>query len=126
MEDSNNYSKISSSLWQYCSDESDNTSVTKPQSFKSKLRIRQKAPCNGNTKDVETPVPLMYLSNFCEINLSVTGTGNCIITNSIGARTLAITDTKLYVLLQLYQLKIIQKLLQQMKSGITRININQK
>ena len=52
-------------------------------------------------------VPLKYLSNFwrtfempfinCEVNLILTWSSNCVITNSDGAGTFAITDTKLYV-----------------------------
>ena len=52
-------------------------------------------------------VPLKYLSNFwrtlemrlinCEVNLILTWSSICVITNSTGARTFEITDTKLYV-----------------------------
>ena len=34
------------------------------ESFKSKNRITGKTPSDGNTKNVETVVPLKYLSNF--------------------------------------------------------------
>ena len=62
---------------------------------------------SGNTKDVEIIVPLKYLSNFqrtlemsmnkCEVNLILTQSSTCVITNSTGAERFAITDTKLYV-----------------------------
>ena len=52
-------------------------------------------------------VPLKYLSNFwrtlemplinCEVNIILTWSSTCVITNSNGAGTIEITDTKLYV-----------------------------
>ena len=54
-------------------------------------------------------VPLKYLSNFwrtpliwrnavnCEVNLILTWSSACVITNSTGIGTFRITDTKLYV-----------------------------
>ena len=52
-------------------------------------------------------VPLKYLSNFwttlemplinCEVNVILTWSSTCVITNSTGVGTFAITDTKLYV-----------------------------
>ena len=60
-----------------------------------------------NEKDVEIMVPFKYLSNFwrtfemplinCEVNLILTWSSTCVITNSTGAGTIEITDTKLYV-----------------------------
>ena len=62
---------------------------------------------SGNTKDVEIIVPLKYLSNFqrtlemslikCEVNLILTQSSTCVITNSTGAGRSAITGPKLYV-----------------------------
>ena len=60
---SDNYSKTSGSLWQYCKDDA-NGNIEDSQSFKSKLKITKKTPNNGNTKGVEIIVPLKYLSNF--------------------------------------------------------------
>ena len=64
-------------------------------------------PANGNTKDLEIIIPLKYLNNFwrtlelplinCEVNLILTWSTTCIITNSTGAGRFAITDIKLYV-----------------------------
>ena len=34
------------------------------ESFKSKVKITEKIPDDGNTKNVEIIVPLKYLSNF--------------------------------------------------------------
>ena len=79
------------------------------ESYKSKIEITGKTPNNGNTKDVEIIVPLKYLSNFwralemplinCEVNLILTWSSTCVITNSTGifAGRFAITDTKLFV-----------------------------
>ena len=56
--------------------------LTDSESFKSKIRITRNTPGDGNTKDVEIPVPLKYVGNFwrtlelslinCEINLILT------------------------------------------------------
>ena len=72
-------------------------------------------------KNFEIMVLLKYLSNFwktiemssidCEINLVLTWSDKCVLSNDKKAKALAITDTKLYVQLQLYQLKIMQNYL---------------
>ena len=64
------------------------------ESFKSKVKITGKTPADGNTKNVEIIVPLKYLSNFwktielplisCEVNLLLTWSRYCVITNSTG------------------------------------------
>ena len=103
---SDNYSKTSGRLWQYYKDErNDNTADS--ESFKSKIKITGKNSADRNTKNVEIIVPLKYLSNFwrtlemllinCEVNLILTGSRDCVITNSTGAGKFAITETKLYV-----------------------------
>ena len=76
---SDNYAKTSGSLWQYYRDES-NDHLADSESFKSKIKITENSPNNGNEKDVELMVPLKYLINFggtlemplinCEVNLS--------------------------------------------------------
>ena len=63
IEYSDNYAKTSGSLWQYYRDESNN-SLVNSKSFKSKIKITGRTPAGGNEKDVETMVPLKYLSNF--------------------------------------------------------------
>ena len=63
IEYSDNYAKTSGSLWQYFRDEA-NDNIEDSESFKSKIKITGKTPANGNEKDVETMVPLKYLSNF--------------------------------------------------------------
>ena len=100
IEYSDNYSKTSGSLWQYYKDDP-NDNITQSESFKSKIKITGKTPAAGNTKDVEIIVPLKYLSNFwktlemllinCEVNLVLTWSRDCVITNSTGAEKFKIT-----------------------------------
>ena len=136
IEYSDNYSKTSGSLWQYYKDDPNNN-LTDSESFKSKVKITGKTP-DGNTKDVEIIVPLKYLSNFrrtlemplinCEVNLILTWSKDCVITNSTGEEKFAITETKLYVPVVTLSTKDNEKLLQQLKSGFKktiRINMNQ-
>ena len=76
-------------------------------------------------------VPLKYLSNFwrtlemplinCEVNLILTWSSTCVITNSNGAGTFAITDTKLYVPVVTLSTQESTKFLQQLKSGFKRV-----
>ena len=77
-------------------------------SFKFKQKIKDVTGDDG-TKNVETMVPLKYLSNFwrtlevpsidCEFNLILTWSANYVISNAAAnqATTIAITGTKLYV-----------------------------
>ena len=106
IEYSDNYSKTSGSLRQYYKDDP-NDYLTDSESFKSKVKITENTPAAGNKKDVEKIVPLKYLSNFwrilemplinCEVNLILTCSKDCVITNSTGEGKFAITETKLYV-----------------------------
>ena len=130
IEYSDNYSKTSGSLWQYYKDDP-NDNITQSESFKSKIKITGKTPAAGNTKDVEIIVPLKYLSNFwrtlemplinCEVNLELTWSKDCVITNSTGAGKFQITKTKLYVSVATLSAQDNVKLLQQLKSGFKRI-----
>ena len=109
-----------------------NNNLTDSESFKSKIKIGN-TPADGNTNDVEMFVPLKYLSNFwrilemplinCEVNLILTWSSTCVITNSTGAGRFAITDTKLYVPVVTLSSQDNAKLLQQLKSGF-KITIN--
>ena len=63
IECSDNYAKISGSLWQYYRDEP-NDNLADFESFKSKIEITGKTLAAGSEKDVEIMVPLKYLSNF--------------------------------------------------------------
>ena len=85
-----------------------------------------KTPEAGNAKDVEIIVPLKYLSNFwrtlemplinCEVNLILTRSKDCVITNSTGTGKFAITNAKLYVPVIILSTQDNAKLLQQLKS----------
>ena len=130
IEYSNNYAKTSGSLWQYYRDEP-NDNLANSESFKFKVKITGKTPNDDNGKDVEIMVPLKYLSNFwrtlemplinCEVNLILTWSSTCAITNSTGAGTFEITDTNFYVPLMTLSTKENAKLLQQLKSGFKRV-----
>ena len=100
IEYSDNYSKTFGSLCQHYKDEP-NDNLVDSESFKSKVKITKKTPAARNTKDVEIMVPLKYLSNFlrtlemplinCEVNLNLTWSKDCVITNSTGEGKFEIT-----------------------------------
>ena len=126
IEYSDNYAKTSGSLRQYYRDEpNDNSTIS--ESFKSKIKITGKTPAAGNEKHVEIMVPLKYLSNLwrtlempfinSEVNLILTWSSTCVVTNSIGAGTFEINDTKLYVPVVTLSTQDNSKLLQQLTSG---------
>ena len=81
IEYSDNYSKMSGSLWQYYRYEP-NDNLADSESFKPKIKITGKTPAAGNEKNVEIMVPLKCLSNFwrtpemplinCEVNIILT------------------------------------------------------
>ena len=81
--------------------------ITDSDLFKFKIKITGETSADDSTKDVEKFVPLKYLSSFwrtlemplinCEVNLILTWSSTCVITNSTGARRFEITDTKLSV-----------------------------
>ena len=132
---SNNYLKTSGSLCQYYNDEP-NDNIAGSKSFKSRVKITRKTPADRNTKDVEIIVPLKYLSYFwrtlemplinCEVNLILTWSKDCVITNSEGEGKFKITETKLYVPVVTLSTQDNAKLLQQLKSGFKRkINWNE-
>ena len=122
IEYSDNYAKTTGSLWQYFIDEPDDN-LENSESFKSNIKITGKTLNNNNEKDVEVMVPLKYLSNFwrtlempliiCKVNLILTWSSTCVITNSTGAGTFAINDTKLYVPVVTLSTEENAKLLQQ-------------
>ena len=130
IEYSDNYAKTTGSLWQYFRDER-NDDLRNSKSFKSKIKITGKTPANDNEKDIEIMVPLKYLSNFwrtlemplinCEVNLILTWSSTCVITNSNGIGTFKITDTTLYVPVVTLSTQENIKLLQQLKSGFKRV-----
>ena len=125
IEYSDNYSKTSGSLWQYCKEipaVNDNGNIedfnganaTDSSNFKTKLTDQTAADnINGNVAgrvDVEIMVPLKCLSNFwrtlemplisCEVELILDWSANCVIiyTNiDDQVPTFTITETNLYV-----------------------------
>ena len=73
IEYSDNYSKTSGSLWQYCKDKPavnnagnivDFTATNTTDSFKFKTKITGQTNNDGEINGVEIMVPLKYLSNF--------------------------------------------------------------
>ena len=131
IEYSDNYSKKRGSLWQYYKDDPNaNDNITQSESFNTKIKITGKTSSAGNTKDVEIIMLLKYLSNSwrtiemplinCEVNLILTWSKDCIITNSIGAGKFKITETKLYVSVVTLSTQDNARLLQQLKSGFKR------
>ena len=134
IEYSDNYSKISGSLWRYYKDDPNDT-ITQSESFKSKIKITGKTPAADNSKDVEIILPLKYLNNFwrtlemplinCEVNIILTWSKDCVITNSTVAEKFTITETKLYVPVVSLSTEDNAKLLQLLKSSFKRtINWN--
>ena len=110
IEYSDNYSKTSGSLWQYCRDEpvlTDAGAITNfsvvdnsaPFRFKQKITGKTAA---GGTKNVEAMVALTW----CE---------KCVLSNDTKAKTFAIIDTKIYVLVVTLSTQDNAKLLQQFK-----------
>ena len=117
IEYSNNYSKTSGSVCQYCKDipaVNNNNAIVDftDNNLIDLFNFKVKMTCqtgNGGTMNVEIIVPIKYLSNFwrtlemplinCEVNLILTWSGNCVIVSTNVANqneTFAITDTKLY------------------------------
>ena len=133
IEYSDNYAKTKGSLWQYFRDKpvDDDDDIEDSRSFKSKKKITGKTPNDGNEKDAEIMVPLKYLSNFwrtlemplinCEVNFILTWSSTCVTTESNGAGTFAITDTKRYVPVVTLSTQENTKFLQQLKSGFKRV-----
>ena len=119
----------------YYKDEPNDT-ITNSESVKSKVRITGKTPADRNTKNVEIIVPLKYSRNFwrilemplinCEVDLILTWSKDCVITNSTDAGKFAITETKLYVPVVTLSTHHNAKLLQQLKSGFKRAIILNK
>ena len=116
IEYSDNYSKTSGSLWQYCKEIPavnndgnivDFNGANATDSFNFKTKITGQTDNNGRIDNVEIMVPLKYLSNFwrtlemplinCEVNLILIWSKDCVITNSTGEGKFTITETKLYV-----------------------------
>ena len=104
IEHSDNSSKISGILWQYCRYNGKIVNFTTDEIKEKKTGKRG----NNGTKNVEIMVPLQYLSNFwrtpeiplinCEINLDLNWYEKCVIvlTDIVDqGATFSITDTKI-------------------------------
>ena len=142
IEYSNNYSKTSGSLWQYCKeipavnndgDIVDFNGANATDSFNFKTKITGQTDNNGRIDNVEIMVPLKYLSNFwrtlemslinCEVELILNWSANCVIiyTNvNNQVPTFTITETNLYVPVVTLSTQDNAKLLPQLKSGFKR------
>ena len=110
-----------------------NNSLRESESFRSKTKIKGNTPVDGNAKDVEVMVALKDLCNFLktiamplinrEINLTLTWSPTCVITNSTVAWRFVVT--KLYVSAVTLSTQGNAKLSQQLKCGFKRsINWN--
>ena len=147
IEYSDNYSKTSGWLWQYCKDIPavdddgdivDFNGATATDSFNFMAKITGQIDDDRKINNVEIMVPLKYLSNFwrtlemslinCEFNLLLTQSTNCVILYSNVANqipTFTITETNLFVPVVTLSTQINEKLLPHLKSGFKRtINWN--
>ena len=126
---SDNYAKTSKRLWQYHKDiANDNIAVS--ESFNFKARITGRTLADGNTKNVETVVPLKYLSDLWKtlemylingkINLQLTWSANCVIISSKDVGTFAITNIRLCVTAVTLSTQGSIKLLQQLNPKFKR------
>ena len=139
IEYSDNYSKTSGSLWQYCKDipavnnngdivDFNGTNATDSFNFKTGQTNN-----NGRIYNVEIMVPLKSLSNFwralemrlinCEVNLILIWSTNCVIVYTNVANqvpTFEITETNLYVSVVTLSTHDNAKLLPQLKSSLKR------
>ena len=105
IEYSHSYSKTSGSLWQDYKD-GPNDNLADSESFKRKVKITGNTPTDGNTNVLEIIVPLKYLHNSwrtlemplinCEVNLILTWSSACVITNSTCSGRFAITDNFMF------------------------------
>ena len=160
LEHSKNYSKTTSSFWNYYRDEPNsglggnnhnvNYSIKDSKSFDYKTTITGKLEGDNTENEVEIVVPLKHLSNFwrtldmllinLEINLILTWSENCVLTNkatrdAVPAQggnpavskinnqtdaTFKIEDTKFYVPVVTLSTKDDNNFLEQLKSGFKR------
>ena len=148
IEYSDNHSKTSGSLWQYCKNVpavDDNGAIVNfngtndTDSFNFKTKITGKTAANNNDGniagrvDIEIIVPLKYLSNFlrtlemslinCEVEPILTWSRNSVIISTNTADqipTFTITETNLYVPAVTLSTQDNSKLLPQLKNGFKR------
>ena len=142
IEHSDNYSKTSGSLWQYCKNipavDGDGNIVdfnraNATDSFNFKTKITGQTNDDGEINGVEIMVPLKHLSNFwrtlemslinCEIELILDLLANCVIISTNDANqvpTFTITDTNLFAPVVTLSVQDNSKLLPQLKNGFKR------
>ena len=140
IEYSDNYSKTSGSLWQYCKDipaVNDNGAIVNfnggndTDSFNFKAKIAGQTNDDGKINDVEIMVPLKYLSNFwrtlemplisCKLILNWTRNSVIISTNVTNQiPTFTITGTTLHIPVVTLSTQDSTKLLPQIKNGFKR------
>ena len=142
IEYSDNYSKTSGSLWQYCKeipavnddgDIVDFNGANATDSFNFKAKITGQTGDDGKVNNVEIMVSLKHLSNFwrtlemplinCKVNLISTWSTNSVIVYTNVANqgsTFAIAETNLYVPVVTLSIQDNAKLLPQLKSGFKR------
>ena len=137
IEYSDNYSKTSGSLWQYCKEIPavnndgnivDFNGANATDSFNFKTKITGQTDNNGRIDNVEIMVSLKDLSNFlrtlelvltnCEVNFILTWSADCVIIYTVCRISIfAITETNLYALVVTLSNQDNAKLLAQLKSG---------
>ena len=142
IEYSDNYSKTSGSLWEYCKEilavnDAGNTvdfnGANATDSFDFKTKITGQTDDDERIDNVEIMVSLKYLRNFwrtlemplinCEVELILNWSANCVIiyTNvNNQVPTFTITETNLYVPVVTLSTQDNAKLLPQLKSGFKR------
>ena len=139
IEYSDNYSKTSGILWQYCGDEpalnANNAIVDLSEANDTTNLFKLKKIITGNigdggSKSVEIMVPLKYLSTFgrtleiplidCEIDLELHSSKKFFIvaSNADQETTFSITDTKIYV--PVVTLSTQDNTIEQLKCGFER------
>ena len=139
---SDNYSKTSGSLQQYCKeipavnnndDIVDFNGANATYLFNFKIKRTGQTDNNGRINNFEIMFPLKYVSNFWrtlemplinfEVELILTWSADCVIINTNVANqkhTFAITETNLYVPVVTLSTQDNAKLLPQLKSGFKR------
>ena len=138
---SDNYSKTSGSLWQYCKEipaVNNAGNIVNLNGANATDSVNLKAKISGKTKNdgiinVEIMVPLKYFSNFwrtleiplinCEVELILNWSASCVIIYTDVANqnpTFTITETNLYVPVVTLSTQDNTKLLPQLKSGFKR------
>ena len=140
IEYSDNYSKTSGSLWQYCkeipavNDDGaivDFNGANATDSFNFKTKITGQTDKNGRIDNVDILVPLKYLRNFwrtlemplinCEVHLILTWSEDCDYTDVANQiPTFVITETNFYVPVVTLSTQGNAKSLTQLKSGFKK------